>query len=248
MKKIIALILSIVCVFTLVACGDEPCTEHVDANTDGKCDVCEATVDIPEEETTVGPKEVAEMYAESLPTKVVTTTKQVIGENIVLNGKETLVTGKVNGKLTTVYEYERDELNEVPDSDIVPPLIKTVSGSKVYHDGKVSIDGGSWVKGYNFAPLKGDIAINLDEANLTNVSYDKETSTLSFTVAADKVALVFGENVVIESDVTVSIVNDGAVVTGISLSYVIAGTKEYPEKTVTIDTVYTYDLEEITLD
>ena len=244
MKKIVALILSLVFVLSLASCGDDPCTEHVDADSNGICDVCEATVEPTAQ--AFNTDAIAQMYADSLPTKVVTTTKQVIGDNE-LNSRSVLTTGKVNGKLTAVYEYVGEELNEVSDSDTVPPLIKEVRESKIYHDGKISENGGAWKKGFNFAPLKGDIAINLDEENLIDLAYDEATSTLTFKVSAENVALVFGEEVEIESEISVSIVNDGAVITGISLTYTIEGTKEYPETVVTVDTVYTYDLEEITL-
>ena len=59
MKRILILLLSLTLVFAFVSCGgseDNPpapeCTEHVDANTDGKCDTCGATVEIPAPECT----------------------------------------------------------------------------------------------------------------------------------------------------------------------------------------------------
>ena len=42
---IFVLILSLVLSFTLFSCGEEPCTEHKDENTDGKCDVCGEAVE-----------------------------------------------------------------------------------------------------------------------------------------------------------------------------------------------------------
>ena len=49
MKKILILFLVLTLGLALVACGggDDPCTEHVDANSDGKCDVCEYNVGLP---------------------------------------------------------------------------------------------------------------------------------------------------------------------------------------------------------
>ncbi len=48
MKKILILIFALTLCFALAACGgdDAPCTEHVDADANGKCDNCEATVDL----------------------------------------------------------------------------------------------------------------------------------------------------------------------------------------------------------
>ncbi len=47
MKKLLILMLILTLGFALVACGggDDPCTEHVDANSDGKCDNCDAAVE-----------------------------------------------------------------------------------------------------------------------------------------------------------------------------------------------------------
>ena len=45
MKKIIILIISLTLTLALFACGGEtPCTEHTDADGNGKCDVCDANV------------------------------------------------------------------------------------------------------------------------------------------------------------------------------------------------------------
>ena len=46
MKKILVLFLVLTLGLALVACGgSDPCTEHVDADSNGKCDVCDAAVE-----------------------------------------------------------------------------------------------------------------------------------------------------------------------------------------------------------
>ena len=46
MKKILLLITALTLCLALLACGGEPpCTEHVDADQNGKCDSCGATVE-----------------------------------------------------------------------------------------------------------------------------------------------------------------------------------------------------------
>ena len=46
MKKLLVLLLALTLCFALIACGgDTPCTEHVDADANGKCDNCDATVE-----------------------------------------------------------------------------------------------------------------------------------------------------------------------------------------------------------
>ena len=46
MKKLLLVLLALSLVFALAACKKD-CTEHVDENKDGKCDVCEAEVEVP---------------------------------------------------------------------------------------------------------------------------------------------------------------------------------------------------------
>ena len=46
MKKLFVLLLALTLCFALIACGgDTPCTEHTDADGNGKCDTCDATVE-----------------------------------------------------------------------------------------------------------------------------------------------------------------------------------------------------------
>ena len=50
MKKLLLVVLALSLVFALASCGllgNNDCEEHVDTNKDGKCDVCEATVEVP---------------------------------------------------------------------------------------------------------------------------------------------------------------------------------------------------------
>ena len=45
-RTLILLLLSLSIIFSLLSCGgDGACTEHTDANRDGKCDICDATVE-----------------------------------------------------------------------------------------------------------------------------------------------------------------------------------------------------------
>ena len=58
-KRILMLVLVLATVFSVAACTTNPpeeCTAHVDANADGKCDVCEAVVE-PEEKPEEKPVE-----------------------------------------------------------------------------------------------------------------------------------------------------------------------------------------------
>ena len=45
MKKLLVLFLALTLCFALIACGETPCTEHVDTDENGKCDSCGADVE-----------------------------------------------------------------------------------------------------------------------------------------------------------------------------------------------------------
>ena len=221
MKKILAIILALASVFAMFSCGGDGIEEQVEA--------------------------VKTMYSVSTPTKIATTTTNTIG-NTVLDGTYTLITGKIDGKLATVMQFEYEEFATVDEGkgEIITGAVKTVSGSREFHEDRgVRENGGKWEEGFNFAPSAGDIALNLDLENLTEVKY--ENNTLSFIIPADKTAAVLGEENAIEADVAVSIVNDGAVITGITMNYTLEAEGDYPETVVVVTTSYEYDIQEVTL-
>ncbi len=221
MKKIIALLLSVVCVFSIVSCKDN-----------GETDIIKAVND---------------KYAISAPTKIVTTSTHTIG-NKTLNGTYTLVTGKIDGLIATVSEYSYEKFATVEEGagDTETPFYTTVKGSKEFLENRgIRVDGGEWTDGFNFAPVAGDIAINITKDNVKDAKY--ENGVFTCVVANDKTVEVFGEGNAPAADVTVTVKDDGAVITGITLSYTIPATEDYPETVVVITTVYTYDLEQVTL-
>lgn len=187
--------------------------------------------------------QVSAMYDASAPTKVVIDTKQEGSQT--LTGKYTLVTGLIDGKAATVYTYSYEEFATVEEDKT--EAIHTVTGSKEFLEGNgVRVDGKRWdSEGKNFAPTKGSIKINLDEKKIGSVIYEK--NTLKFTVSAANTAAVLGEDNAIGYDVSVEITDDGVAITGITIKYEIPATETLAKTTVTIKTVYTYDLEEVTL-
>lgn len=224
MKKIIAIILAITCAFAMFSCQGKKADPIDTLNA---------------------------MYKASAPTKVVTDTTEVLG-SITLTGTYTLKTGKIDGKIATTYTYSYQELRAVNDGleSVEKPWIE-VSGTKEYLEDKgVRIDGGSWDdEGFNFAPSAGSIVVNVTKDNVTDIVADDAAKTITFKVAADKTAEVFGEENAVAADVSVTVTHDGAVITGTTLSYTVEGAEDkYPDAVVTIKVVYTYDLEEITID
>lgn len=224
MKKIIAVILALASMLVLFSCNQ---------NT------------VPEEDTRTDLQKVTDYYAASCPTKCeVNYTYDLSGKTA--TGKSTLVTGKIAGKIATVYTYEFEKMASI--SDDATSAVTKETGSKEYLEDKGvrTNASGKWAKdGTNFAPTLGSIAINLDAAIIKEYTY--KNNTLTFVVAADDTATILGEENAVNADVTVTIVDDGAVVTGITLDYTLPKTSRVDKTHVTYVTVYSYDLQTVEL-
>ena len=197
--------------------------------------------------------DVAAMYNMSAPTKVLATTEQNFG-SYELNCSYEIVTGYVDNSRASVYTVTTEELRTVEEggkTEEVKDMIKTTTKKTEAIEGFGSrTNGGDWnPEGDVWTIGRGRMALNLDENALTNVVY--ENNTLTFVVPEANVATVFGDEYAanIASDVEVTIVNDGAVVTSVDLHYYLAGDgANLPETEMTVKVVYTYDLEKITIE
>ena len=240
MKKIIALILALACIFALVACGKDP--EPDEKTPEEKA--IEATL---------------ACYAASAPTKIVTKTSRDFDGYYSLDGEYILVTGKIDGKIATVRTYTQDMLRTIEagsGADVLENIYQ-LTGSEEYLEDKGSrTNGGKWDEdGLNFAPTAGSLGINITKDNITDITYTeaKYNNVLTFTVPEEKVDDVFGVDedeysfFDHESDITVTITNNGAVITSITIEYAIEADDEYPGQAVSIITNYTYELETVTL-
>ena len=239
MKKIIALILALACMLALASCGEDPEPEKT-----------------PEE---IAIEATLACYAASAPTKIVTKTSRDFDGYYKLNGEDILVTGKIDGKIATVrtYTYDKFRTIEAGSGANVLENIYQETGSEEYLEDKgYRVDGGKWMDdGLNFAPTAGSISVAITKDNITDITYTeaKYNNVLSFTVPEDKVDEVFGvdedEDSYFdhESDIKVTITNNGAVITSIVIEYEIEADEEIPGQAVSIITNYTYELETVTL-
>ncbi len=197
---------------------------------------------------------VAEMYSNSAPTKVVATTKQTIA-SVELNSRYELITGFVDDKSASVYTETVESLRTIDDggnTDEIKSLIKTTDKKIEAVQGYgARTNGGEWNPNGNVWTIgRGSMALNLDDALLENVVY--ENNTLTFTVAAENAGAVLGEEYSdkITGTVEVTIKNDGAVITSIDLHYFLAGdaANNLVESEMTVSVVYSYDIEKITIE
>lgn len=197
--------------------------------------------------------DVAAMYTESAPTKIVATTKHTIA-SLELNCKYELVTGYVDNAPASVYTVTTEELESLDNAgttDVKLPHIKTTTKTTEAIQGIGSrVNGGDWnAAGTVYTIGRGGMAINLDSDKVTDVTY--EDHVLTFTIPQANATAVLGGDYAsdVASDVQVTITDDGAVITSIELHYTLAGNADanLPESEMVVKVEYTYDLEKITI-
>lgn len=247
MKKIIALLLAVCCLFAVVACRD-------DKTPDVEVDTVQVKVD-----------EISLLFDTLVPTQSVTTTKLTFGV-VTLETVETLVTGTVDGADASVLTVVNETLSDVKGGGSL--IIKNTE-NRWFVDGRgVSVNKGkTWdAEGTDFAPTPGSIKLNLAKEYLATKEYDEQTQTLTVTVAKDNVANVLGSftpETATESDVTIAIATAGGRIVSIEVSYVVpektityAPDPDFPEDTekmqvpdvqVVVRAEYTYDYQLITM-
>ena len=240
MKKIIAIVLALVCCFSIVACGEDETVSGVDATV--SC------------------------YANSQPTKVEASSVQTIVDEdgaVIeeLEGSYLLVAGKSGGKIAAQKIVVQETLDSIVDGSgviITGPVNPGTKTVEEYLEGMGRrTNGGNWrSKGLNFAPSMGSIAINITNENVINPVYveAENNNKLTFTVANEKIAEVFGTDkegvpaITADSDVIVEITNNGDVVTGITVSFSIDEYDDFPARNVSITTKYSYEPQLITIE
>lgn len=236
MKKILAFILvAALCVTALTS-----------------CDVINNLLGNTEEPKDNTLPSIAAMYNMSSPTKVVATTEHKIG-SYELNSSYELITGYVDNSLASVYTVTTEELRTVEEggnTDEVKEMIKSTTKKTEAIEGfGARVNGGDWdPEGAVWAIGRGRMAINLQEDAVTYVNYENHTLTL--IVPKANAATVLGADYAknIASDVEITIVDDGAVITSIDLHYFLAGDgANLGESEMTVKVIYTYDLERITI-
>ena len=248
MKKIIVFMLVIaLCATVLSSC--DVINGLMNNNTDTPNTEDPAPVE--KEDTTLS--DIAAMYNMSAPTKVVATSVQNFG-SYELNCSYEIVTGYIDNSLASVYTVTTEELRTVEDggnTEEVKDMIKSTTkkteaiegfGSRT-NGGEWNPDGSVWTIG------RGRMAINLDKNAVTNVVY--KDHTLTFTVPNANVATVLGNEYAknIAGDVTITIVDDGAVINYVELHYNLKGDgANLAESEMTVKVTYTYDLERITIE
>lgn len=191
-------------------------------------------------------------YENSAPKKIVVVSTEQFGSQLL-----DMTTTITNGYLGNLYAATKTVVGKRMRSitegsgENVEAYIEDINTTDWYVEGYgISSDKGTtWdANGVSFVPLTGAIAINLDETLLENVKY--ENNVLSFKVSKANVAAVFADDIAnMGADVECEIVNDGAVVTSVSLSWTVPATENATGEDIAVSIVveYTYDLERLNI-
>ncbi len=201
MKKIICLLLTLVCTFAFFACGEGEAT---------------------------GEAAIINMANSAAPTKITTIASYVIDDEV-YNGEYVML---VNGN-DSIFNFKYDRrasVAEMADSSKVKEV-----GTVYYKNGLYSYDGAEW---NSEAASAIKIDFNLDLALFD--TYTLNGNTLDATVSGENVAKVLGSDVAADGAVEISIVTNGIYLSLIEVSY-----KTATGATVTVDTSYTYDAQEL---
>ena len=227
MKKIISIVLVLVCAFALFSCGE-----------DDKVDVASVIT------------EINDMYNAISPSMVHTEMKQEFGE-YTLTSWSTLKIGTVDGYQVAVFESENQQLRDLEGGSGLEVLgvIETVSYKKEYHEEYgVRENNQKWDEdGESFIPETGANALTLTTATIQDFVTDSVNKTYSFKVLAANTEAVFGY--AIDSDVDVTIAHSGADIIGVKLVYTVTdeNVSKHPEIKVTIEASYSYESQTITI-
>ena len=239
MKKLIAILLALACVFSLAACS-----------VGGNGDLDQTPANESEEQALLDA--LSELIRTSEPNKSTVTTETGT-KDIVLYSEMITQKGMLGDKEASLYTYEYETLNDLGDKNL-----KTVHfESKEYVNDPnlgLRVDGGTWESNAsNFVRKIQPYRMTLDAAYIKDLRTDKEETKFSFSVPQDYVSDIFTNFdaktlATINSDVSVYIETDGASVLSIQIEYAMkSNVAQLKNPTVKIVATYDYHIQPITL-
>ena len=212
MKKILALLLAVLCIFSVVSCGKD--------DGDGE----EPTGAAAEQVTAI-----ANVINSSVPTTIVTVTEYEYGDETYKGRFETEI-DKNPEKSIFSFSYTRPaRIEDAADSNVV-----SVEGKVYYNNGQVSVnEGDTWeAAGSSYLAL----ALNLDAKKLKSFTVSEDGNTLTATATPENAERILGTSVSAEGDVTITIVTNSVYLYNVRIAY----TAKDTGASVVVDTSYDY--------
>lgn len=237
--------------WNVTSCGHEhKSNEGAHEFENGVCTVCGYDINTLSSDELAA---IAVIYSHSVPTKVVTTSKQKFAE-IELEGENTLVVTNIRGKVVARYTVKQEEIRSLEaggkDEFIREEILLNHTITEYYEDlGLRTVnpntgEASAWdPEGESFVPANGGIALDLRLGYVTDLSY--EDGVLTCVVPAAYTVYVFGAYA--GADVELTIATAGGYIESVSLHYVVpADEANYLEETV-VDITATYEYDEQTI-
>ncbi|MBQ9070862.1 MAG: hypothetical protein IJY23_05900 [Clostridia bacterium] len=195
MKKIICLLLILVCAVACVSCGGVKKVFKI-----GTLETIKETVE------------------SSAPTKIVTRTEYVGVDT--LSSMYITQKDRASGKAQFDFEYQRYATVE----EMIPGGIKTVSGTVYYAaDGTVSsASGESWSADEAIGYLSE--SLNLEKSGFKSHELSDSGNDLKAYVSAEDSLRVFGSNIDAEGDILLEVDTNGKYLYNVKISYTAKGT------------------------
>ena len=240
MKKLIAILLALACMFAVCACSTPP------AGGNNNNPSLKPPADTSAQEILDA---LSELIRTSTPTQSQVST--VTGNaDINLKSDLTITMGELSGKTAALYVHEYETLNDI-GSDVAKSLIVE---TKEYVDGMgLRIDGGIWeTEESSFVRRITPYRMNLDNTLIKSLLVSEDGLVVSFIVPMDNAADVFTSFdakaiASMTSDISVRIETDGSSVTYMGIEYATKSVTNMANPVVTIKAQYSYDLQRITL-
>ena len=241
MKKLIAILLVLACVFALGACN---------GNTQ------QPSGGLTPPSTTSAAQDLLDALSEVIRTSTPTQSKvsTVTGsQDVNLKSNLTITMGQLSGKDASLYVYEYESFNELGAKEA---KIKNVE-TKEYVEGMgLRVDvakGGYWESEQsNFVRRITPYRMSLDATMIKSLLANADGTEVSFVVPLENAADVFTSFdsktlASMNSDISVKIKTDGTAVTYMEMVYNIKNIPNIENPTVKVVAEYSYDLQSITL-
>ena len=211
MKKILALLLAVLCIFSVVSCGKD----KTDDNSTGA--------------TAEQVAAIANVINSSAPTTIVTVTEYAYGEDTYKGRFETEIDKDLTKSIFT-YSYARPARVE----DAAASSIVNVAGKVYYRDGQVSVNEGDAWNAAGSAYM--ELNLNLEASMLKSYTVSEDGGTLTATATAENAKRILGAEISAEGDVTIVITTNTVYLYNVRVTYTAEGTGA----SVVVDTSYDY--------
>ncbi len=241
MKKLIAILLVLACMFALAACGggtsNTPGTSLTPPAANETQDILDALSDL---------------IRTSVPTQSKVNT--VTGTADINLKSETVITmGELSGKEAALYVHEEEVLNDLGATEAKSLVVETME----FVDGMGlrvnAASGGVWEPdGASFVRRITPYRMELDATLIKSLLVNEDRTEFSFVIPLDNASDVLTgidskTTTSMLSDISVTIKTDGSAVTYMELNYSTKNVSHFENPTVKVVAEYSYDLQSITL-